>query len=71
MTGFQRTIATLGGIAALTAATTAGAAERVDDVREDFEWLQANVFAAAPDVFPPSVRSAPPPTARYSVSPVP
>jgi hypothetical protein len=46
------------GLASLAAATTAGATERMSDVRADFEWLQANVFATAPDVFPPSVRAA-------------
>ena len=43
------------GIAQLASATTAGATERVADVREDFEWLQANVFAQNPAVFPPNV----------------
>ena len=43
----------------LEAATTAGAPERVADVREDFEWLRDNIFAAAPEIFPPEVRSAP------------
>lgn len=45
------------GLASLAAATTAGATERMSDVRADFEWLQANVFATAPDVFPPSAFS--------------
>ena len=41
----------------LAGATTAGAAERLEDVKEDFEWLKENVFASAPAIFPPSVFS--------------
>jgi hypothetical protein len=45
------------GLAELDAATTAGAARRAGAIAADYKWLQANAFAAAPDVFPPSAFS--------------
>ena len=37
--------------------TTAPFASRLEEMREDFAWLQENVFDAAPAVFPPAVFS--------------
>ena len=52
----------------LAGATTAGAAERLEDVKEDFEWLKENVFASAPAIFPPSVFSLPAYTAAIATA---
>lgn len=43
--------------AEMAASTTAPFESRLADMREDFEWLQENVFDAAPVVFPSSVFS--------------
>lgn len=44
-------------LAELEAATTAGAARRLAAVEADFRWLETNVFADAPVVFPPAIFS--------------
>ena len=45
------------GLAELDAATTTGAARRAAAIAADYNWLQANVFSAAPDLFPRSIFS--------------
>ena len=42
-------------LADLESATVAGAQERLDDLNEDFKWLEENVFSAEPTIFPPFV----------------